>query len=175
MIGLQRGLVKLSPYNIEWKQLFEDEKARLQNAVGDYILDIQHVGSTSIPGMIAKPIIDIAVSIQNFEEAQICINPLEHLGYTYEGENGIPRRHFFVKGDPRTYHLHMQEIIHPNWENMVLFRDYFTKHPDFVKQYAQLKLELARRYPTDRQAYLDGKAPFIIQVLSLARKQKLHG
>jgi len=169
LIGLERGVVKLVPYTVEWRQLFEQEKSLLRVAVVQYVLDVQHVGSTSIPGMIAKPIIDIGVAVTNFEEARVCIPPVEQLGYEYRGEFGIPRRHYFVKGNPRTHHIHMNEMDSRDWENQVLFRDYLIQHPALVEEYAALKMKLAQRYPTDREAYLDGKAFFIKQVLEMAR------
>ena len=169
MIGLERDRVRLAPYTPKWRRLFEEEKARLQAAIGPYVLDIQHVGSTSIPGMIAKPIIDIGVSVTSFEGARVCIQPVEQLGYEYRGEFGIPLRHYFVKGDPRTHHLHMHELGSPDWENQVLFRDYLIQHPDLAEEYAALKMDLAQRYPTDREAYLEAKAPFIQRVMGMAR------
>jgi len=169
MIGLERGVVKLAPYTAEWKRLFEQEKALLQAAIGPHVLEIQHVGSTSIPGMVAKPIIDIGIAVTSFEGARVCIRPIEQLGYDYRGENGIPRRHFFVKGEARTHHLHINEIDSREWENHVLFRDYLIQHGGLAEEYAALKAELAQRYPTDREAYLEGKAPFIERVLEMAR------
>lgn len=169
MIGLEKGIVKLSPYTEEWKLLFEKEKANLQTVVGSYILDVQHVGSTSIPGMLAKPIIDIAIAVANFEEAKVCIGPIETLGYEYKGEFGIPHRHYFVKGDPRIFHIHMSEITDLQWQNLLLFRDYLCQHPDVANEYAELKMQLASKYPQDRSAYLDGKASFIASVIQLAR------
>jgi GrpB-like predicted nucleotidyltransferase (UPF0157 family) len=168
MIGLERGIVKVAPYTAEWERLFEEEKALLQAAIGRYVLDIQHVGSTAIPGIVAKPIIDIAIAVANFEEASVCIEPVERLGYEYRGENGIPRRHYFVKGDPRTYHIHMNELGSRDWQKLVRFRDYLVQHPDLAEAYAALKTELAGRYPTDREAYQEGKAPFIERVLGEA-------
>ena len=169
MIGLGRGVVKLAPYTAEWKRLFEGEKALLQTVIGRYVLDIQHVGSTSIPGMLAKPIMDICIAVAGFEEARVCIQPIEQLGYEYRGEHGIPRRHYFEKGNPRTHHIHMNEIDSRDWENQVLFRDYLIRHPGLAEEYATLKAELAQWYPTDREAYLDGKATFIERVLEMAR------
>jgi GrpB-like predicted nucleotidyltransferase (UPF0157 family) len=171
MIGLERGIVRLVPYTKEWERLFQVERPRLRAAVGKYVLDIQHVGSTSIPGMVAKPIIDIAIAVKNFEEACVCIKPIEQLGYEYKGENGIPRRHYFAKGNPRTHHVHINEIGSRDWNDQIIFRDYLTQHPEIAKEYAELKMELAQRYPTDRQSYLDGKAPFIERVLQLARSE----
>ncbi len=169
MIGLERGVVKLAPYAAEWRRLFEQEKALLQAAVGPYVLDIQHVGSTAIPGMTAKPIIDIGIAVTSFEEASVCIQPIEELGYEYRGEQGIARRHLFAKGNPRTHHVHMLEIDSRDWENHVLFRDYLIQHPELAEEYAALKAELAGRYASDREAYLEGKAPFIERVLVMAR------
>jgi len=170
MIGLERGIVRLAPYNAEWARLFEEERARLQAAVGDYVLDIQHVGSTSIPGMVAKPIIDIAIAVVSFEGALGCVGPMERIGYEYEGENGVPRRHLFVKRNPSTtYHVHISEPGSRNWENQVLFRDYLLAHPEVAEEYVALKMRLAEQFPSDREAYTDGKAPFIERILRLAR------
>jgi GrpB-like predicted nucleotidyltransferase (UPF0157 family) len=175
MIGLERGVVRLAPYEDEWTCLYEEEKARLQAAVGDQVLDIQHVGSTAIPGIVAKPILDVAVAVRSFEAAFVCIEPIVALGYEYHGENGIPRRHYFVLRDPDTghtlIHLHMNELDGPDWENQILFRDYLLAHPEAAAEYATLKRDLATQYPQDRDAYTDAKAPFIQQVLRLARSE----
>ena len=169
MIGLERDIVKLIPYNSNWERLFEDEKSSLQEVIGAYVLDIQHVGSTSIPGMIAKPIIDIAIAVQSFEDATVCIKPIEQLGYEYRGEFGIPRRHYFTKGDPRTHHIHMNEISSRDWLDQITYRNYLIQHPGVAKEYAELKVKLAQSYPTNRQLYTESKAPFINHVLQLAR------
>jgi len=170
MIGLERGMVRLVPYTPEWMRLFELEKASLQNVVGRYILDVQHIGSTSIPGMPSKPIIDIAIAVADFEGARVCLPLLEGLGYEYKGEFGIPHRHYFVKGDPRTFHIHMSEITSLEWQNSLLFRDYLRLHADMATEYAELKAQLALKYPQDRSAYLDGKASFVQRVLQTARE-----
>jgi GrpB-like predicted nucleotidyltransferase (UPF0157 family) len=171
-IGLPKGTVALYSDNIVWKRKYEEEKEILQAALGNNILDIQHIGSTSIPGMIAKPIIDIAIAVKKFEDAFVYIQPIENLGYEYKGELGIPRRHYFVKGDPRTHHIHMVEIESREWINQILFRDYLIQHPQSSKAYADLKMELAKKFPTDREAYTDAKAPFINQILKLASSEK---
>ncbi len=172
VIGLKRGAVELRAYTAEWRPLFEEEKARLQAVIGQYVLDIQHIGSTAIPGMIAKPIIDIGIAVLDFEETRVCIGPIEHLGYEYRGEFGIPRRHYFVKGDPRTHHIHMNEIESRDWRDQIVFRDYLIQHAELAKEYAELKAELTRRFPTDRDAYQDGKASFIDRVLRASRLQR---
>ncbi len=169
MIGLEKGTVRLVAYDPQWKRLFELEKACLQEVLGLTILDIQHMGSTSIPGMLAKPIIDIAIAIADFEEGRACIPLIEGLGYEYKGEFGIPLRHYFVKGDPRTFHVHMSEITSLEWQNTLLFRDYLIQHAEIARGYAELKTRLAAKYPQDRTAYLDGKTEFVQRVIQLAR------
>lgn len=170
MLGLEPNTVRLLPHQEEWAKLFEEEKARIIEAIGPYILDIQHVGSTAIPGIPAKPIIDIGVAVRNFEEAAVCINPIVQLGYVYRGENGIPRRHYFRKGSPiRSHHLHINEITGPDWQNQILFRDYLRRHPEAAAEYGRLKTNLAQELLNDRDAYLAAKAPFIENILRLAR------
>jgi GrpB-like predicted nucleotidyltransferase (UPF0157 family) len=176
MIGLERDTVRLTPYQADWAHLYAAEKARLQGAVGEHVLDIQHVGSTAISDIVAKPILDIAVAVCSFEAAYVCVAPIEALGYEYVGENGIPRRHYFVRRDPETgqtlVHLHMNELGGPDWENQILFRDYLLAHPEAAAEYAVLKRDLAAQFPRDREAYTDGKAPFIEHILRLARAEE---
>ena len=165
MLGLPSGQIHLSPYESGWQTLFLEERNRLLTRIAEFVLDIQHVGSTSIPGMPAKPILDIAIAVTNFEEAVRCVSPLENLGYTYKGENGIPRRHYFVKGTPRTHHLHMVEIESDAWRNYLLFRDYLIENPETAREYATMKQALAKQFAKDRGAYQAGKESFIKAVL----------
>jgi GrpB-like predicted nucleotidyltransferase (UPF0157 family) len=141
--------------------------------LGPHALDIKHVGSTAIPGILAKPILDIAVAVACFEGASVCIAPLEALGYLYRGEHGIPRRHYFVlrapQGDARLVHLHMLEIQSANWEDHLLFRDYLRAHPAEAQAYQALKQQLAARFRHDRHAYTKGKTAFVTRILELAR------
>ena len=169
-IGLERGVVRLATYDPEWPRLFEQEKARLQAALGGQVLDIQHIGSTSIPGLTAKPILDIAIAVENFEAAFACVPLIEKLGYEFMGEHGILRRHYFVKRDPRsTHHIHMLELTNAEYQAHLLFRDYLRLHPEAITQYQTLKQRLAEQHPNDREAYTDGKAEFIGQILALAK------
>jgi GrpB-like predicted nucleotidyltransferase (UPF0157 family) len=170
-LGLAQGIVRLAAYNPEWPQLFTAEKLRLQAAIGPHVLDIQHVGSTSIPGMNAKPIIDIAIAVASFEAAFVCVPPVEQLGYEYKGENGIPRRHYFSRGAPCTHHIHMVELSSSDWINQILFRDYLIRHPAAAGEYAALKQALARQYPTDRKVYTGQKAPVIERIIEQAKKE----
>jgi GrpB-like predicted nucleotidyltransferase (UPF0157 family) len=172
MLGLQSGQLQLSPYEPNWSQLFLAEKEQLCASLGNHILDIQHIGSTSIPGMPAKPILDIGVAVANFEEASRCIPLLEQLGFTYKGENGIPRRHYFVKGNPRTHHLHMLEVASAEWKNHLLFRDYLRNNPETAQAYARLKQTLATQFANNREAYQSGKESFIQAVLQKAKEAR---
>jgi GrpB-like predicted nucleotidyltransferase (UPF0157 family) len=171
LIGLDKGIVRLAPHNAGWVQVYETERARIEAAIGPHILEVQHVGSTSIPGIAAKPIVDIAVGVASFEGARVCIAPLEALGYTYRGEHGIPGRHYFTRGDPTLYHVHMHETTSRAWGNLVLFRDYLLRHPEEARAYLALKQRLAGLHRHDRRAYTDGKAPFIEHILELARAE----
>jgi GrpB-like predicted nucleotidyltransferase (UPF0157 family) len=171
IIGLPADILQFLPYNPEWKILFEEEKQQLQSTIGNDIVDIQHIGSTSIPGIIAKPILDIGIAVNNFEEAAICIKPLEKMGYTYKGESGIPRRHWFAKGEPTTHHVHILEIHSQNWKNNLIFRDYLKRNLEIAKQYAELKMQLLKQFNADRDAYQEAKKPFIEQVLKQAQSK----
>lgn len=173
MLGLTSGQLRLSAYEPNWSFLFLGEKERLVASLSTYILDVQHIGSTSIPGMPAKPILDIGVAVANFEEASRCIPLLEQLGYTYKGENGIPRRHYFVKGNPRTHHLHMLEIESAEWKHHLLFRNYLCANPVSAHEYARLKQTLATQFVNDREAYQNGKETFIQAVLHQAHEEAL--
>lgn len=170
VLGISSSQTILQPYNGKWALLFEEEAERLRAALGDFVLDIQHVGSTSIPGIPAKPIIDIAVAVQNFEEASRCVAPLEAIGYKYLGELGIPRRHYFVRetDNHRTHNLHMNEIHSADWQQQIAFRDTLRQDTDLAQAYAALKLRLAEQFPTDRAAYTEAKSGFISRVLNRA-------
>jgi len=168
MLGLQRSTVKVIPHNELWHQLFAEEQARLRDAIGGYTLAIEHVGSTAVCGLSAKPIIDIALAVQQISDAERCVIPLENIGYEYRGENGIPGRHFFGKGEPRTHHLHIVEFDSDFWRNHLTFRDYLRQNAGVAAKYQKLKMRLAREYKNNREAYTEGKAAFIENVLKLA-------
>jgi len=168
MLGIPRDIVRLVPYTPEWVRLFDEERRQLQDAVGEHVLDIQHIGSTAIPGMIAKPLLDIAIAVADFEAARVCVEPIAALGYEYRGEGGIPRRHYFVKGEPRTHHVHMVEIGSQDWRQCLLFRDHLIRHPEAARQYAELKRLLAAEHRTDRAHYQAGKAAFVERILERA-------
>ncbi len=170
LLGLNRGEVSVSPYREEWSVLFELERENIEETIGDFVEDIQHVGSTSIQGMAAKPVLDIAVAVRDFERARVCIQPLGGIGYEYRGENGIPRRHFFRKGAPRSHHIHVFEETSADWKEIVLFRDRLRSDRSLADNYMRLKQDLARRFPKDRQSYQTGKGEFIEAVVRNGRE-----
>ena len=174
LLGLKRGELCVSPYREEWKNLFEIEKRDIEKAIGDYIEDIQHVGSTSIIGMPAKPILDIAIAVKNFEEARICIEPLCKMGYTFKGENGIPRRHYFLKGEPCTHHIHLLEKTSEEWEKLILFRDYLRANQNTAEEYKKLKRDLLQRLQGDRKAYQAAKSDFVAAVIRKSPGSRLN-
>ena len=168
-LGLKRGELCVSPYREEWKNLFEIEKRDIEKAIGDYIEDIQHVGSTSIPGMPAKPILDIVIAVKDFEEARVCIEPLSKMGYTFKGENGIPRRHYFLKGEPCTHHIHLLERTSEEWEKLILFRDYLRANQKTAEEYKELKRNLSEKLRGDRKSYQAAKTDFVAAVIRKSR------
>lgn len=175
MLGLLQGTVKLRPHDEAWHQLFAEEATRLRNAMGGYALAIEHVGSTAVCGLSAKPIIDIAVAVREIADAESCVLPLEKIGYAYRGEQGIPGRHFFTKGETRTHHLHLVATDSDLWKNHLLFRDYLRQNPGVAAEYETLKTALAFEYEDNREAYTEGKAAFIESVLRMARARIATG
>jgi GrpB-like predicted nucleotidyltransferase (UPF0157 family) len=170
--GLQAP-VMIADYDPRWPAMFEEERARILGSIGHRVLSIEHVGSTAVAGLAAKPIIDIGVTIRSLDEAPACVPPLARLGYEYvpEYEAQIPDRRYFRKGTPqaRTHHLHMYEPASDQYVRHTLFRDYLRTHPETARQYEVLKRDLANRFPNDREAYTEAKTAFVESVLALAR------
>ncbi len=168
MPGLPKRIVKLEPHSEQWHQLVADANARLRQVIGDCVVAIEHIGSTSICGISAKPIIDIAVSVEKIADGERCAKALEGIGYEYRGEHGIAGRCYFVKGEPRSHHLHMVESGSDFWTSHLLFRDYLRSSASAAEEYDKLKKELARKYVENREAYQKGKTNFIENVLKIA-------
>jgi len=173
-LGLPSSQVELVPYTPQWDRLFREEAARLKSVLGSYVVDIQHIGSTAIPGIMAKPILDIAVALKHISDVEKCIAPLEALGYEYKGEQAeIKGWHFFTKGkgDVKTHHLHMVEHSSDFWVTRLLFRDYLRERRDLAEAYVRLKQDLAQQFHDARKAYTDGKADFIQLVVDSAQSR----
>ncbi len=159
-------------YNPAWPRRYEEERARIVAALGDLALTIEHVGSTAVPGLAAKPVIDIMIGVRELADGQACIGPLRSLGYEYRGDGGIPDRHYFRKGAPRSHHLHLVEHESEFWERHILFRDRLREDPELAREYGALKKELAVQYRTERLAYTEAKSPFIKAALAQAREER---
>ena len=173
MIGLPSGQVSIEDYTGEWLEAFEEERDRLVAAVGLLAIAIEHVGSTSVPGLCAKPVIDIAIGVTDLLTGKECIGPLSDIAYEYKGDAGIPGRHFFAKGNPenRTHYVHVEPLNGVLWRNHILFRDYLRCHPDEAATYGQLKRALAEKFIEDRDAYALGKNNYIETIIRIASQE----
>ena len=174
MIGLKRGAVKLLLYNPKWKESFEKEKRRLQKVLGDLVISIEHVGSTSVPGVSAKPIIDIAIVVKSIKSSDKFTKLLQGLGYQYKQDDNVPGRLFFTKGseNKRTHYIHIIELGGKEWKNLILFRDYLLSHKQAVIAYNKLKNKLAEDYSSDRKSYTSGKNDLIGSIIKKAEESR---
>jgi GrpB-like predicted nucleotidyltransferase (UPF0157 family) len=170
--------VSIVPYDPAWPRMFEEEKKHLLDCLPqDLIRRVEHFGSTAIPGLAAKPIVDLLVEVDSLEETKARIAPvLEAQGYDYfwratHGEDGPPFYAWFIKRNSagvRTHHIHMVESDFEHWDRL-LFRDYLMAELETAKEYETLKLALARDYPNDRIAYTNGKTEFVVRVMHVAK------
>ena len=174
-IGLHRAIVKVVPYRPKWAECFRKEKELLLKIMREKVLDIRHIGSTSIVGMPAKPILDILVGLQTLAVVEPLVEDLNRIGYQDRGNGDAPGRRYFVKGreEKRTHHLNFCERNGSFWRTHVLFRDYLEQHHDAAKEYAALKRALADRFPNDRKAYTAGKEEFVRSILNLAMTDRI--
>ncbi len=172
-IGLKRGLLELVSYDPEWGIFFDNEKNRLRKSIGHIVLAIEHVGSTSIKNMCSKPIIDIAIGLEKYDDGFKCVEPLRRIGYLYLGERGIPGRHYFRRDSEIVKcHIHMFEISSTEWESHIMFRDYLRNHEEEAKEYALLKYDLKQKHGDDREKYTEAKTEFINKIIEKARHAK---
>lgn len=144
-------------------------------ACRDLLLAVEHIGSTSVPGLGAKPIIDVMPGLRTFEDGGKVVSPLERIGYEYRGEYGIPGRHLFVKDDPgtgeRIANVHMYAVGHDEWIAHLALRDYLRTHEAWRDRYWALKQELAQKYRDDVEAYAEAKTAFVKEVVALRLKE----
>ena len=158
-------------YDPVWVEQFREEASRIASVFGGELLSIHHIGSTSIPGMSAKPIIDIMPVVRDILKVETFNEGMIQLGYTPMGEYGIAGRRHFVKGaDVRTHHVHSYEPENPEVKWHLDFRDYLIAHEDDARRYAQLKASLASKHRHDLEAYTQGKAAFIKGVLAAVER-----
>lgn len=166
--GLLPGLVFLADPAPGWADLYDQEAARIAMALGPVVLAIEHYGSTSIPGIKAKPVIDLLIGLPRLDDALGEIAAMEALGYDYAAHAGVPGHHVFGKGAARTHLAHFVEHRGESWGECLRFRDRLRADSELALAYEQLKIELAARYPQDRAAYTAGKSAFVAGVLARA-------
>jgi GrpB-like predicted nucleotidyltransferase (UPF0157 family) len=181
-----REEVAICSYDPHWPTSFRLEQEHLRACLpADLLGRIEHFGSTAVPGLAAKPIVDMLVEVSDLQATRERIAPvLEAQGYDYfwrptHGEDGPPFYAWFIKRDPvtgaRTHHIHMVEVhFADHWERL-LFRDYLIEHPGVAKEYEQLKLRLAAAFPNDRVAYTRGKTEFIVKITEEASRRARPG
>jgi GrpB-like predicted nucleotidyltransferase (UPF0157 family)/predicted GNAT family N-acyltransferase len=160
-----KRIIKIVPYQSNWPEMFEAEAKLIQQALGSTCIAIHHIGSTSVPGLCAKPIIDILPVVKNIQEVDGATKAMEQLGYEAKGEFGIAFRRYFQKGkETRTFNVHVYEEGDPEINRYLKFRDWMRTHEEDARAYAQLKMELAEKFPEDILQYTSGKDAFIAAV-----------
>lgn len=154
--------VIIVPYDPEWPGMFAKLEAAFRGALGDIALRIDHIGSTSIPGLDAKPIVDVQISVASLEPVDPFRIPLESLGYVWRSNNPeLTKRYFREKPGERRTHIHVRRAGSFSEQFPLLFRDYMRAHPDELRPYAEMKYRLAEQYGEDRHGYTIAKGPFV--------------
>ncbi len=166
MGGLKSNEVYLVAYDAGWPRLFACEAAELRLALGALALKVEHIGSTAVPGLASKPIVDVAVETESFEDLPEIEEAFASLGYVAKGEFGLPGRQFFTKGDPVLFHVHVVESGSPHWQRWMKFRDALRADGSLRDRYAAMKQDLAAKFANDRPAYTAAKNDFIERVVS---------
>lgn len=171
-LGLRRGSVRLQPHDSCWSAMAADCIAQLKDLLGPTAIDMQHVGSTAIRGIHAKPILDIVIGVANLEDIQKYIPALEQHNIIFRGQDH-PGQLLFVKGDfgqdTRTHHIHVVLYGSVEWKNYLNFRDYLNQAPEKAEEYDTRKMYLVQQYPQNRGAYTAGKAELVNRILAEAK------
>ena len=170
LLGADGGHVEIVEYRPEWAEIFEREREAILDKCSPWVMEVHHVGSTSVPGLAAKPILDIMPVVANPVDGENAVEPMTRLGYRYRGDNGLPGRFYFDKVvDGRTVmHCHMYPQDHSDVRKLVAFRDRLRTDRETASEYERLKRVLASKYRDDREAYTDGKGAFIIETTATA-------
>ena len=168
-LGLESGIVRLVEYDERWPALFTAEAVRLREQCGTLALRLEHIGGTSIRGMCAKPVLDIAAARPRDAPISDYVAAFIRAGYEHRGERGVPGREFFRRGQPRAYHLHLVEEGGLLWRDYLDFRDCLRADAGTARRFAGLKRALAARFPRDREAYMNAKSAHVQEILRLAR------
>lgn len=171
----------LQKYSEDWSKKYDDESEKIRLLLDNKIIDIQHIGSTSISGMLAKPIIDISILVDSIDDIYFFTKKLEYLGYVHKSDMSSVERIFLRKGNPVEYHLSIACPKHTFWERQIIFRDYLRKHREFVEEYNNLKLDNLKLTPDEElidlsrsRTYNQGKGDFVAKVLKLAKEEEIN-
>ncbi|HZG13781.1 MAG TPA: GrpB family protein [Candidatus Bathyarchaeia archaeon] len=167
--------IEVVPYDERWVNLYEGEKEKLTNILGETAVDIQHFGSTSVPGMFAKPIIDILIGVRTLELEPRLTEALEQHGYEGFGEAGVAGRLYFRKRKELSCNLAVVVWRSEQWENNLLIRDYLREHREAAQKYSEKKLITLKKGTTTLLAYSDEKADYVVSLLEQAKKWKRKG
>ena len=172
-MALKRGIVELNDFNEMWNEEYKKEEKLLKEVLGDRIIEIHHVGSTAIKGLKAKPIIDILIAIESLNNIEGIENILKDYDYSNRGHQGVEDRYFFAKGpeDSRTHYIHFVEKNSNTYYNLVYFKKYLLDHIEYIKEYCDLKQDLALKYPEERSKYTAGKNEFITDIIKKAKEE----
>jgi GrpB-like predicted nucleotidyltransferase (UPF0157 family) len=162
-LGLEHGVNRLVEYNVLWPKAYSEEAARISAALGELALAIEHYGSTSVPGLRAKPIIDLLIGVADIRDGLRFVEPMAALGYDYAGDQGIPEHHIFGRGKARTHLAHVVVLEADQWFRSLRFRDRLRTEPNVRAAYERLKLDLAAA-ATTRGDYTAGKAEFVERI-----------
>ena len=169
-LGLRRGTVTVVPHSSEWEIIAQQTIAKLREILPDAVTDAQHVGSTAIGQICAKPIIDIAVGVSDFRDVLARNDALAANGFIFRGQD-LPEQYLYVCGGEhfRTHHIHVVIYGSEIWENYISLRDYLNCHPDDAQAYSKLKESLAEQYADDRNTYTAMKHGMIQEILKKAK------
>jgi len=160
-------------YNPNWKDMYKEESEKIKNVLSNIIIDIHHIGSTAIPGIKAKPVIDILVEAKDIEGVDQYNHKMKEFGYEAMGEYGIPKRRFFRRGgNKRTHHVHIFQVGNEEIERHINFKEYLISHPDKGQEYSKLKEKLVNKYTYDVENYTNGKSDFIKEIDKKAKLWK---
>ncbi|MCM3618413.1 GrpB family protein [Sutcliffiella horikoshii] len=161
----------IQPWTKEWEMAYEREQNLLKEILKDELVDIFHIGSTSVPAIgYAKPIIDILIVVKEIEKVDRYNEALRKMGYEPKGEYGIAGRRYFPKGKQhRTHHVHIFQAGNEHIQTHLDFKMYLTAHPEDAKAYGELKLKLAEQFPEDHHMYQEGKQEFVNELVERAR------
>jgi GrpB-like predicted nucleotidyltransferase (UPF0157 family) len=165
MLGLPKGEVFLVAWTEEWEKEFKVEKSLIEAEIGELILAVHHIGSTAVKNLSAKPIIDVAIELREFQLGNQCVQGLERLGYSYKGTNILPDRHYFNKGEPRTHQIHMYQTDNLYLKKQLAFRDYLMTNDTAFKEYQELKEKLSQVHHKEKLLYADAKTGFVNSIL----------